>query len=211
MIPNISIIITTRNSARTLNKCLKSLSQQTYKKIEIIVVDNNSTDNTKKIARKYTSKVYNKGPERSAQRNYGVFKAKGNYVLVHDSDIYFHKNSVKECIKLADNKNAKAIILPEKSIGSGFWTKVKAFERSFYVGNDLIEAVRFFERKIYLEVGGYDENLTACEDWDLTNKIRAKQIKIFRTNSSLLHDEGKLNLFGSSSKKKILCKMDKNL
>jgi len=40
--------------------------------VEIIVVDNNSTDNTVKIAKRFTDKVYNKGPERSTQRNYGV-------------------------------------------------------------------------------------------------------------------------------------------
>jgi len=197
----VSVIITTRNSERTIDKCLSSIKQQTYKDIEIIVVDNNSTDKTKEIAKRYTKLVFNKGPERSAQRNFGVEKAGGRYVLVHDSDIYFDKDTVNECVEIAEETNCKTIILPEKSIGEGFWTKVKAFERSFYVGNDSIEASRFYEKKTFQEIGGYDENLTACEDWDLQNRLNKAGIKAQRAKLFLLHDEGRLNLFGSSKKK----------
>ncbi len=47
--PLVSIIITTRNSDRTIDKCLNSIKEQSYKNTEIIVVDNNSTDGTKEI------------------------------------------------------------------------------------------------------------------------------------------------------------------
>jgi glycosyltransferase involved in cell wall biosynthesis len=200
--PLVSVIIPTKNSARTLDKCLKSIQDQTYPNIEIILVDNNSTDQTKEIARKFTDKVYNKGPERSAQRNYGVKKSKGEYVLVHDSDIYFHPDSVQECVDLALDQQADAVILPEKSIGEGYWTKVKAFERSFYEGNDVIEAVRFFSKEAYNELGGYDEDMYAGEDWDLTIRFRKNNYKIMRAKNNISHDEGRLNLFGSSEKKK---------
>ena len=63
----ISIIITTKNEEKNIKNILESLKQQTYKSVEIIVVDNNSTDKTKEIARQYTSLIYNKGPERSSQ------------------------------------------------------------------------------------------------------------------------------------------------
>ena len=55
--PLVSVIIPTYKSSRTLEKCLESIKNQTYKNIEIIVVDNNSTDNTKEIAKKFTQKV----------------------------------------------------------------------------------------------------------------------------------------------------------
>jgi cellulose synthase/poly-beta-1,6-N-acetylglucosamine synthase-like glycosyltransferase len=58
MSPLVSIIIPTRNSARTLEKCLESIKHQTYSNIEVIVVDNFSDDETIEIAKKYTEKTY---------------------------------------------------------------------------------------------------------------------------------------------------------
>ena len=58
MEPLVSVIIPTKNSARTIEACLRSVKYQDYKNIEIIVVDNFSTDGTQEIAKKYTEKVY---------------------------------------------------------------------------------------------------------------------------------------------------------
>jgi glycosyltransferase involved in cell wall biosynthesis len=201
--PLVSVIVPTKNSSRTLEACLKSIKNQTYENIELIIVDNdNSTDNTKEIARKYTDKVFNYGPERSAQRNFGAKQAKGEYLFIHDSDVYFDIDSVKECVELSQTENCDAVILPEISIGVGFWVKVKAFERSFYVGNEYMEGARFFKRDIYEKIGGYDENLYAGEDWDLTIRLREGGYKICRANIFIEHDEGRMDLFGSSKKKK---------
>jgi glycosyltransferase involved in cell wall biosynthesis len=204
--PLVSVIIPTKNSSRTLETCLESIKNQTYKNIELIVVDNNSSDNTKEIAKKYTDKVFNYGPERSAQRNFGAKQTNGEYLLIHDSDIYFNVNSIKECVELSGVENCDAIVLPEQSIGIGFWVKVKAFERSFYVENDLIEAPRFFKRVVYEKLGGYDEDMTGPEDWDLGIRITNDGYKIGRAKFFLQHDEGKINLFGSSKKKRYYAK-----
>ena len=57
-----------------IDACLRSIQNQSYfiESLEIIVVDNNSSDKTRDIARRYTDKIFIKGPERSAQRNYGM-------------------------------------------------------------------------------------------------------------------------------------------
>lgn len=57
--PLVSIIIPTYNSAKTLEICLQAIKAQSYQNIEIIVVDNNSLDETKEIAQKYADKVIN--------------------------------------------------------------------------------------------------------------------------------------------------------
>ena len=136
MKPLVSVIVPTRNSEKFIGKCLESISKQTYSRIEIIVVDNNSTDRTKEIAKKFTKKVYNKGPERSAQRNYGAKMSKGSFVLFIDSDMVLTSKVVGECVLSI----GKAVIIPEKSFGKGFWAKCKALEKSFYIGVDWIEA-----------------------------------------------------------------------
>jgi glycosyltransferase involved in cell wall biosynthesis len=204
--PTVSVIITTKDSSRTLERCLESVKKQSYPNIELIVVDNRSTDNTKEIARRHADEVFDSGPERSAQRNFGAKQAKGEYLLIHDSDIYFDRDSVKECVGLIQSTDSAAVILPEKSIGEGFWTKVKAFERSFYVGNDLIESPRFFRRDIFDKLGGYDEEMTGPEDWDLAIRARSAGYRIGRAKIFLLHDEGRVELVGSSKKKKYYAK-----
>lgn len=57
----IPIIVPTRNSERKLKRVLRSIRNQTYKNIELIGVDNNSSDRTKEIARKYTDLAFNEG------------------------------------------------------------------------------------------------------------------------------------------------------
>lgn len=197
----VSVIIPTRNSAKFLNTCLSSIKNQTYKNIEIIVVDNNSTDNTKKIAKKYTDKVFNKGPERSAQRNFGAKKANADYFLFIDSDMELSTKVVEECVKKIQSDNKiKALVIPEESIGEGFWAQCKKLERNFYIGVDWIEAARFFPKNIFNEFNGYDERLTSGEDWDLSQRVK-KKYSLDRIDSFIYHNEGKLLLSETIKKK----------
>lgn len=197
----VSVIVPTRNSAEYIEECLNSIIHQTYKEIELIVVDNNSTDDTKKISKKFTPHVYNKGPERSAQRNFGAKKASGKYVVFIDSDMMLDNNVVKECVERITN--CKGIIIPEISVGNSFWAKCKALERSFYLGVDWIEAARFFEKKTFDELKGYDENQTGTEDFDLPQRIKKKygESSIVRIKSFIYHDEGNLSLIYTLKKK----------
>jgi len=200
-LPLVSVVITTKNVEKILKNLLKSIKRQTYPRIETIVVDNNSQDKTKEIARKYTDKVFNFGPERSAQRNFGARKAKGDYLLFLDADMELAPRVVEECVGVVrENPAIKAVIIPEESFGEGFWAKCKALERSFYLGDETIEAARFFDRKVFFEFDGYDENLTGPEDWDLPQRLKEKY-KIGRIKSFIRHNEGKLFFFGLARKK----------
>ena len=200
-LPLISVIVPTFNSAEFLDACLQSVKHQTYQNIELIVVDNFSTDNTKEIARKYTNKVFSKGFERSAQRNYGVEQSKGAWVAIVDSDMELTKNTVRDCVeKIASDNKIKGIIIPEESFGKGFWAQCKKLERSFYVGIGWMEAARFFDRAAYEKAGGYNEALVSGEDWDLSQRIETHG-HIGRINSYILHNEGNLKLTTTLHKK----------
>src|SRR3989344_5638298 len=196
----VSLIISTKNEKLNIKNLLLSIKKQTYKFIEIIVVDNNSIDETKEIAKKYTGLVFNKGPERSAQRNFGAKNAKGAYLLFLDADMILEKDVVRECVEIIQSLKIAGVIIPEKSIGKGFWGRVKAFERSFYVGDESIEAARFFEKKVFWEYGGYDENITGPEDWDISQKVKSKH-KLKRIKSFIIHNEGESKLFDFIKKK----------
>jgi len=200
----VSVIVPTYNSANFLEECLRSIQRQSYPEIELIVVDNHSSDNTKDIARQYTNKVYDKGPERSAQRNYGVQNSKGDYVLIIDSDMKLSTLVVETCVdKINENTDYKAIIIPEESFGEGFWAQCKWLERSFYIGVDWMEAARFFSRSIFDEMKGYNEKITGEEDYDLPQRIEEKYVKlaIQRINILIYHNEQKISLLKSCQKK----------
>jgi len=197
----VSVVIPTKNSSKFLDECLLSIKNQTYENIEIIVVDNNSADNTKEIAKKYTDKVFNYGPERSTQRNYGVKNSNGEFVLIIDSDMKLSKKVVESCInKMNSDLKIKAIIIPEESFGVGFWAQCKKLEKSFYVGVEWMEAARFFKKNIYLDLGGYNEEMISGEDWDLSQRVEIIG-KIERINEYIFHNEGKINLFQTVIKK----------
>lgn len=198
--PKVSVIITTRNEEKNIENCLKSIKAQTLGNTEIIVVDNHSEDKTAKIARKYTTKVYLKGPERSSQRNYGAKVARGEYLLYLDADMILRPNVIEECVKKCEIGRIDALYLPERVVGDGFWIKVRDFERSFYTGT-VIDAVRFVRKDLFKRVGGFDETLVGPEDWDFDRRIR----KIGRTgiiNTALYHNEGSFNIKKYLKKKK---------
>jgi len=197
----VSVIVTTKNSEEFLDQCLGSIRNQSHQDIELIVVDNSSTDRTKEIAGKYTHKVYNLGPERSTQRNYGVQQAKGEYVLIIDSDMVLSEKVTENCVKkIQENESIKGIIIPEESFGDGFWSKCKKLERSFYIGVEWMEAARFFRKDVYQKTGGYDENMVSGEDWDLSQRIEELG-KIDRINDFIYHNEGKIGLLKTIKKK----------
>ena len=191
----VSVVVPTRNSASHLRGCLESIRAQTYDDIELIVVDNSSTDDTRTIAQKYADTTLIAGPERSAQRNAGARSATGSYVFFVDSDMVLEPNVIAECVAQLRSSSSEAVIVPEVSFGTGFWAECKAFERSFYVGDETIEAARFFAVNAIAEVGGFDEMLPpGPEDWDLHERFRKRGLPIARTRALIHHDEGEVRL-----------------
>jgi len=189
------VIITTKNEEKNIENCLISIRKQNYptNKLEIIVVDNNSEDKTKEIASKYTDKVFDKGPERSAQRNLGVGKANGEYFLYLDADMILTENVINQCSrKVADDKNIVGLYLPEIVMGDKFFSKVRRFERTFYNGT-VVDCARFIKKSAFNKVGGFDLDLTGPEDWDLDKKLK-KIGKVDIIKAHIDHNESEFNL-----------------
>ena len=200
----VSVIITTKNEESVIGRLIKSIKDQTYKYREIILVDNNSSDKTVKIAKELGVKVVSKGPERSAQRNFGAKIARGKYLLFLDADMELSKNVIAECIKVTSlNENLGGVAIPEQSKASNFWGKVKGFERSIYneKGDPVTDAARFFPKKVFTQARGYDESLTGPEDWDLPEIIRNLGFLIIRINAPIYHYERISNPLNLARKK----------
>lgn len=181
----VSVIITTKNEEKHIENCLRSIKSQTYlsrgseatlrdfqNSIEVIVVDNNSTDRTKEIAKKYTPNVFNFGPERSAQRNFGMLKkAKGEYMMYLDADMILSPTVIEKSVKMLEEDKFAALYIPEVILGNSYFSQVRRFERSFYDGT-AIDCVRIIRTSVFTKLNGFDESLIGPEDWDLDKRIR---------------------------------------
>lgn len=197
----VSIIIPTKNSAKYLEKCLQTVQSQSYKNIEVIIVDSGSTDQTLSLAKKYHSRVLQFKPKLAAgrfeatqKRNYGVTQAKGTYVYYMDADMELPPELISQAVKLC-KKDADAVIFCEDSFGEGVWARAKNLERMCYWGDDSIEAPRFFKKKVWDKVGGLDEEVGGGgDDWDLYQKLKDQGYKVERTEARVRHNEGKLEL-----------------
>ena len=199
----ISFVVPTKNSARTLESCLASLRGQTYEDVEVIVVDNQSTDATLDIASAYADVVETFGPERSAQRNRGTALSSGDVVVFVDSDMTFEPTVARDVIAvMTDRPEVGAVIIPERSFGDGFFAQCRVLEKSLYVGDDSVEAARAFRRAVIDAVGGWNEDLTAAEDWDLADRTRRAGIVVARVGSYIWHDEGLIRLSATFAKKR---------
>ncbi len=198
--PLVSIVIPTFNSEGFLERCLRSIRNQTYRNIEIVMVDSFSIDHTRKIAENYDVRIVLVDAGRSKARNVGGEKARGQVILFADSDMELSSTVVEECVKKV-REGYRAVIVPEVSVGQGFWARCKAFEKLCYIDDVTIEAARVFERELFEAVNGFDEELEAGEDWDLNHRVKEGGFRIGRVDALIKHNEGPLTLWETMRKK----------
>lgn len=185
--PLVSVVIPTLNSGRFLKETLQSLRQQSYPEVEIIVVDNYSTDNTRDIAASFGATVYLIGPERAAQDNYGIRKANGEFVYLTGSDMIIERDYIEQAVYKCQNEDYVAIYASVLSKeGRAFWEKVKALERLTLIGSNLIEAARFFKKSVFMELGGFDEELIGVEE-DFQHRLDRAGYRTGRINAREVH------------------------
>jgi len=196
---NVSVIIPTYNEEKNIKRLLTSIKKQAHSGVETIIVDDGSRDRTVEIAKKFCKKVYERShAERSVQRNFGAAKARGKYLLFVDADMELSPKVIESCLANLDGYGA--LIVPEKTVGKGFVSSIRKFERRMYMGDPSIEVARFFPKKVFNEFGGYDINLTGTEDYDLPKRVSSKY-KIGWASEYIYHHETGLTL-GKQLKKK---------
>ncbi len=170
----ISIAIATFNSAKTLEKTLQSIRKQTYpqEKIEVMVIDGGSTDQTINIARKYKCKIIpNPKTDLIYAKHIGFLKARGEYLMYLDSDeVLENPDSLKlKYSAFQKNERVRAVMI------SGYKTP-KDYSAINYYSNEFGDPFSFF---IYKESKGYKFLL---RDW--SNKYK----KIYENGECAIFD-----------------------
>lgn len=192
--PLVSVVVPTRNNARTIRACLESVRDQSYPRVELIVIDNHSTDETFDIATEFADEAVVGGPERSAQRNLGIDKAEGQWVLWLDSDMVLPPHAVAEAVRTALRTGATGVALPERTVGDGFWTACRALERECYLDQPWLHNPRLVRRDYLLGDRGFDPAMSGPEDADLRLRMRADGHHIELAPIIVDHDEGRLTV-----------------
>ena len=193
-IPKISIVIPAYNEEGFISSCLDALTKQTTSgKFEVIVVNNNSTDNTLKIVNEYIKKlnlviINEKRKGRSPTRLAGFINALGQIILSTDADARVPIDWVEKIMVAFDKDASVSAITGTCKIIDCFWFKNSVFNffqpllmkiyRLFF-GHFWLSGFNFAIRKdAYTKSGGFDPNLNGLEDIDLSFKVsRAGKIK----------------------------------
>lgn len=189
---SVSVIIPTYNRKHTLKRCIDSVLKQTYRDFEIIIVDDCSTDGTMEFVEEGygsvadISIVYVRNDENlgaSVSRNIGVSYANGEYIAFHDSDDeWYHDKLEKQmrCFAGCDRSvgavyslfytnGAGSEIYPPEGVGMLYKTG-NVFHTLLI--NSLVGMITLVMRKsIFLEIGGFNEQLNSLEDYELTIRI----------------------------------------
>lgn len=110
----VSVNIPTYNSQKTLEETLSSVRSQTYKDIEIIVIDSYSKDRTIAIAKQYNSKIFT-ADSLALARKVGVENSVGKYIFLVDSDQVLENDAIDQCVKACEEEGYDAVTLFEQS------------------------------------------------------------------------------------------------
>lgn len=192
-VDRVSVVVPVKNTARTLEACLRSIREQTWPDVELVVIDNFSDDGSWEIARRWAHHAEQAGPERSAQRNLGVERATGRWILWIDADMELPPTIVERAMEALIDDDADAVFIPEVTVGDGFWTACRAHERTCGIDEVMVQAPRLLGRDYLLESGGFLESLSGTEDAELRSRMIAAGMRLTWIPDLIIHDEGNMS------------------
>lgn len=168
--PLVSIIIPCYNYARYLGEAIESALAQTYSHVEVIVVDDGSTDESTSVAARYPVRLVkqaNQGPP--ATTNNGVRLASGEFVVRLDADDVLYPTFVEKTVAaLEQHPTAPLVHTAAEYFGTASGrVPFKPFEVEALAEGALATSTSLFRRAAWDAVGGLDPTMTLCDDWDL--------------------------------------------
>lgn len=127
----VSIIVPVYNAEKYLHRCIDSLVNQSVKEIEIILVDDGSTDNSLSICKEWAAKdkrivvVEQENSGVSIARNRGIEKSNGEFIILLDSDDWFALNTVEVLLAEQQKKNADCVVFGFNQTSGNIWAPQK--------------------------------------------------------------------------------------
>lgn len=192
----VSVNIRTFNSAKTLEKTLQSVKDQTYRNFEIIVSDGRSVDNSIDIARRYGARVH--FVEKLGDARYQDYKiSRGKYLLSLDSDQILDRKVIEKCVELCEAKGFDAVTISEQSIiqNGTLLEKLIAYDKWVIDQNKDADATfgtacpRFFKKELF-DTLKWPKGLAVFDDTILYAELLKKGAKVaYLSEQSIRHHE----------------------
>jgi len=186
----VSVIIPTYNAGLYVVEAVESVLAQTWQDIEIIVVDDGSTDDTRHALAPYLDRltyVYQENCGRSAARNQGIARANGLYVAFLDADDTWYPDKIERQVNGLRQYNARwayccchLIDQSGRPLNSTFWPDSfgcgvsgvsQISDRVFSQSLEISTSTVLVERELLNEMGGFDESFPSSEDTDLWARL----------------------------------------
>lgn len=187
----VSVIIPTYNRGGYLKEAIESVLNQTIHDLEIIVIDDGSTDNTREIVGFYGNKVkyfYQENKERGAARNNGIVRAKGEYIALLDSDDVWLANHLELCLKVLNNNVDAGVAYSRSYLINKDGKIVSRLKLGYFNGLILEDIVSNFtsggcnasscliKKYVFDEAGYFNEDrelASSGEDWETFVRMAA--------------------------------------
>lgn len=186
--PQVSVVIPAYNTERYIGRTLNSLARQTFNNFEIIVIDDNSTDNTVTVVKEHQARDIriilisndrNFGP--CISRNRGMALARGKYIAILDSDDLSEPNRLAVQLEYLETHpkvtlvGSQGVRIDENDriIGNiiNASTDPAIIKYRLITENNLIHSSVFFRRDEIMSIGGYDKKYQGIEDFDLYSRL----------------------------------------
>lgn len=208
----ITVYITNYNYGRYIDKCIQSILKQTYKNIELIIIDDGSSDNSKENLKKYEKirkikVIYQKNKGLNITNNIAIKVSTGRYIIRVDADDWLREDAISSLYKEIQKDKKIAMVFSnyyEVNVNGEIQNEFKRynFNKVKILDKPAHGACSLIDKKKLLTVGGYNENLNCQDGYDIWFKFISKY-KFKHVNKSLFfyrqHSESL-----SKNKKKIL-------
>ncbi len=188
MRPLITVYITNHNYEKFISKSIQSVLNQSFKRYELIIIDDGSTDNSINVINKYCKKskdiIFVKQKKRGlvASNNIAISLAKGKYIMRLDADDWLKKDALKEMFKIIDKSDETAMVFPDYYEVDINGKKILRFVRHNFKKVDLKDqpahgACSLIRLSILKKIGGYDEKFMCQDGYYIWMKLLKYNVK----------------------------------